>query len=941
MKKIYFIFFLSLGFNLNLLGQEFVLDNTKLFGPANFSDYKSLKPEYTTHYTNLRKNAYNLKSNGKAVKNNRKYDRIDFTIDGKALYAKDVKYKSDGGQDCFPNCKMYYASNNQLYYDYNPENKLIAENPIYHENGKLWNVLLTDEEDPEVQHFVVWDNTGNVVFDKAYLPGMKIRQSIQHPKYGYGYFEFVPAKKPSFYPSHTYFNFPTDRQELMDWRNENKALYYGYTHLGSFINNMWGYTITGFMLPTNFKLGNGSVVFLEDKVSNKNYWAVILDQEIKFKLEAKAEEKPNIIQLMQQTDIEMYKDHLAKMVSKNIQTINGYGINLIPQDNKEPGDGIFMEVGQFKNGKLHGVGYRTKMVFGNITKGGLTTIDASYGLFENGQPVNVKHIKAFNEKPVKNFWDPVPIEGFTHVGDKSKDLFFNSSDVNLNDLKKYDEIYIEKIHRVAKIKSINPTGQTITVFSDNPEIDVKLDKSIGNIFVKATYLGDRYGSCPKTIRVPVYAEKYESYFVPAEYKSNSYVVKGVYYDKHVTNSTYKPAEVASKKVRYIEKYVDQVCSRCNGTGHVAQGMENKILWRNIKFKDATASANSKSSTPNATTTANANFACLTGDCNETYSSGNGDEGYYRGFFKNHHLNGYGYHKAKNNDYYYGDFENGLYSGFGMYTWKQTGEYYIGQFKNGKKNGYGYIKKGGDVLKAGFFIDDILMTDMITENYRNKQMIAQCVGNCSDGFGYYKYSDGSSYIGFFKDRKPNHVGSYNFRDGTAYIGEWEKGVRKGMGFETYGNGSSYSGEFINNSRNGLGVLTDKSEKIISNGYWTQGKFIGTKPNKETEAKFIPVNISNKNLSLEAKTFFEAYNNNPKNVGQYVTDVGKALSDQNYKGEALYPKFFEVLKEIYEVDKYAAFKMLMVVDKKTLEQVLKMMPADMRTYMREQAKLTQQK
>ena len=61
------------------------------------------------------------------------------------------------------------------------------------------------------------------------------------------------------------------------------------------------------------------------------------------------------------------------------------------------------------------------------------------------------------------------------------------------------------------------------------------------------------------------------------------VVKGVYYDKHVTTSSYKPAEVASKKVRYIEKHVDNVCPRCNGTGYVTNGEIYKNHWKNIQF----------------------------------------------------------------------------------------------------------------------------------------------------------------------------------------------------------------------------------------------------------------------------------------------------------------------------------------------------------------------
>ena len=582
MKKCVLTVIFSMFLVLNVFGQEFIMDNTKLFGSEVFGTYNYFESKRIDYYQYLRK-PYNVKSNGKPAKKNRTYERLDFTINSVALYSKNVKYKEKADKESFPNCKMYYASNDQLYYDYNPEREDIYENPIFHENGKLWNVLLKDEEDPGIERFVVWDKDGNTIMDKAYLSKMETHQRVNHPKYGYGLVDYIPAKKPSFYPSDSYLNFPTEREQLMDWRSDNKAYYYGYNHLGTFMNNVFGYSITGFLLPTAFKLGNGSVVFLEDEVNKKNYWAVILDQEIKFTIEAKATEKPNIVELNEQTDVEVYKPHLAKMVSKNIKTLNGYGINLMPQDNIKAGDGIYMEVGFFKNGKLHGIGYRTKMFTTNDRYGDLLTIDACYGMFENGQPKNVKYIKANNEKKDKNFWDAIPFDGFNYVGEKSKDLFSGFSNMKLTQLKISDEIYIEKINRVAKIKSINPQDNSITVFTDNPNIFTKLDKNSGPIYVNETFLANDYASCPKTIKVPVYAEKNETYFVPAEYKSNSYVVKGVYYDKHVTTSSYKPAEVASKKVRYIEKHVDNVCPRCNGTGYVANGETNKNYWKNIQF----------------------------------------------------------------------------------------------------------------------------------------------------------------------------------------------------------------------------------------------------------------------------------------------------------------------------------------------------------------------
>lgn len=912
MKKIQLLWLLGVCSSLNLFAQEFVLDQTKLFGTSKYyARYNSFKSDYYTKYENLRTKVYNIKSDGKALKNNRTYERIDFTIDGKALYSKNVKYKLGGGAGYFPYCKMYYASNNQLYYDYGERG-----GPIFHENGRLWSVSLIEEDDPGVSRFVVLDTAGNTMIDKAILP----QSTTPHPKYGRIY--APQAKKPSFYPSNSYINFPltTDRKELMDVRNEYKAIYYGYDHVGTFINNLFGFTLTGFMMPTDWHFGNGSVLFVEDEVSQKKYWAVVLDEEIKFKIEAKAEDKPNVVELSKKTNFEQYGQIQATIVSKNIETLNGYGINLVPIDHKKKGDGISLEVGLFKNGKLHGIGYKTKMIFEGVY--GKVTIDAAYGMFENGKPVNVKHIKVENQQVDENFWDDVPIGGFSHIGKKSKDLFFNSSNVPLSGLQKFEEVYIERIHRVAKIKSINAAEQYITVYADNSN-EARIDKNSGNIFVKSSYQGDSYGACPQTIKVPVTKEREEKYFIPGEFSSNSYTVKGVYYDKRVTNSTYKPAAIGSKTVRYT---IDEqrTCPLCNGTGVANKGMVTKALWRNINFDAPKAGSSS-----DAANTKKRTFNCLTGDCSNGFGSGTDGDGAYKGFYKDKQLNGYGYHKANNGDYYYGNFKNGQYDGFGMYTYKESGNYYIGQWQNGKMNGYGYVKNGQNVIKAGRYIDDVLMTDMLTEAYRNKRWNGNCVGDCSNGFGYYKYSDGSTYVGFFKDSKPHYVGAYGFKDGTAYIGEWKANVRTGAGIENYTNGTSYRGEFYNNNRHGLGVqMVDKDGTVIAKGNWADGKIV----NK--------IDISNKTLSPEVKTFFQSYNNNPGNLGQYITDIGVAMKNQNYVGDKQYPRFMELLTEIYNVDKYVAFKIMMRVDKTTLTEVLKLMPSDMRTYIREQAKLIQQ-
>ena len=44
------------------------------------------------------------------------------------------------------------------------------------------------------------------------------------------------------------------------------------------------------------------------------------------------------------------------------------------------------------------------------------------------------------------------------------------------------------------------------------------------------------------------------------------------------------------------------------------------------------------------------------------------------------------------------------------------------------------------------------------------------GNCYNGIGKYRYSNGDVYEGGFKEKKKNGYGKYNFSNGDKYRGE---------------------------------------------------------------------------------------------------------------------------------------------------------------------------
>lgn len=930
--------------------QTFVSSNDKLFGNNRYDNYKSFDFGY---YKDIRRGLHytNPTSKGKKAEWSKKYSRIDFVFNGKQLYAKSTMFRSSKfGDKDVSKCKVYYASNDQLFYDYNEKNRNTLFNLTYHENGKLANGIIEYADNPGVYHFVDLDEKGNNLADIAVFPNGDFYQFKKHPQYGNKTVENVTTKTPMFYSTNAKYTPAT--KPLVDVKSKFKTSYYGYTHVGTYYNREHGFNLTGFFLPTNYMMGNGSVLFLEDYANKKYYWVVVIDQELKFKIEADINEMPNVNQLKNSVNFEEFNTDKANLVSHNIKTLNGYGVNLTVQDNKKPGDGAYLEVGQFKNGKLHGVGYRYKMQYEDYQSGSvidkIMTIDATYGIFENGLPKNVKNIKANKTDARQNIWDTSLIEGFNYDEDKTKaSTTFKKSflNTNLSALRKFDDVYITKIKRKAKVYEVNTAQKYILVYTDNEDVKAKLDINSGEIYAMQSYDENVNRDCPKTVKVPTYGVKQETVFIPGEFSSKTYSVD---YNTEIRYTYYKPAEVTKRDVRYTT-YVDQTCPRCNGTGKVAGVNLNSTMYRYVDFNDLSGQ------------TSASNYTCLSGNCNNDFGSARQTSGdTYTGFFKDGMPNGYGVENVDKIGTYRGSFYNGKYEGFGVFTWKDMGMEYVGEWKNGKKEGYGYIKKGNTVIEAGRYINDILMNNDLLQRYFNNQWIVNCLGDCGDGFGKYKYNDQSSYLGFYSRNERAEVGEYHYNEGSKYLGKWSYGKYHRGGVLYYSNGSSYVGGFYNGKRDGMGIFLDKYGKVISKGEWKDDNLVKPstssviqRANANAVSKTISnitrtttasqphkIDIGNKVLSPEVKTFFEAYNNNPDNIGQYITDIGSAMKSQNYVGGKQYPRFMELLTEIYNVDKYVAFKVMMRVDKTTLQEVLKLMPADMRTYIREQAKLVQQ-
>jgi hypothetical protein len=98
------------------------------------------------------------------------------------------------------------------------------------------------------------------------------------------------------------------------------------------------------------------------------------------------------------------------------------------------------------------------------------------------------------------------------------------------------------------------------------------------------------------------------------------------------------------------------------------------------------------------------------------------------------------------------------------------------------------------------------------------------GNCYNGFGSYKYGNGSRYTGEFKAGKKHGKGIYYYANQNKYMGEWLNDLRQGEGKLSFANGDVYSGNFGSDRIEGQGSMDFKSGDRYT-GTWKAGKPYG--------------------------------------------------------------------------------------------------------------------
>jgi hypothetical protein len=108
--------------------------------------------------------------------------------------------------------------------------------------------------------------------------------------------------------------------------------------------------------------------------------------------------------------------------------------------------------------------------------------------------------------------------------------------------------------------------------------------------------------------------------------------------------------------------------------------------------------------------------------------------------------------------------------------------------------------------VGEFKDGLLHGQGTLEFPDGEKYVGEFKDGKQHGQGTYTFPSGSKYVGEFKDGQLRGLGTFTFSDGYKYVGEFKDGERDGQGASTSANGEKYVGEFKDGQRHGQGTLT---------------------------------------------------------------------------------------------------------------------------------------
>jgi len=148
--------------------------------------------------------------------------------------------------------------------------------------------------------------------------------------------------------------------------------------------------------------------------------------------------------------------------------------------------------------------------------------------------------------------------------------------------------------------------------------------------------------------------------------------------------------------------------------------------------------------------------------------------------------------------------------------------------------------------------------------------ANCVGNCTDGFGTYTYQNGDKYVGEFKNGKADGLGKFLLQSGDTYVGEVKDDDLNGQGTYTWASGDKYIGNHKNGMGNGQGTFI-----------WVTGESAGDK--YEGEVKDDVINGQGTYTWADGNKYIGMWKNEKKHgQGTFLWVTGE-FAGHKYVGE----------------------------------------------------------
>lgn len=159
-----------------------------------------------------------------------------------------------------------------------------------------------------------------------------------------------------------------------------------------------------------------------------------------------------------------------------------------------------------------------------------------------------------------------------------------------------------------------------------------------------------------------------------------------------------------------------------------------------------------------------------------------------GCIKGNCQNGQGTYAYADGSRYEGQFLAGQPHGQGVFNYP-NGDYYRGQFAYGLPHGQGRRVYASGKVQQGSWLEGGYVAPRPAGQEKG------CLsGDCTNGYGSYRFQKGDYYEGSFQNGKPHGHGMVQYQNGDRYEGEMEVGAFAGYGTFYQKNGSIFEGRW---------------------------------------------------------------------------------------------------------------------------------------------------